>query len=70
MIRVGVLGSRGRMGREVRQAVADGRVGPGERAVLFNCATGLKYPMPEAGIRLKLGEPVDWRQMQQAAAAS
>ena len=50
-----------------RQAVADGRVAPGERAVLFNCATGLKYPMPEAGIRLKLGEPVDWRQMQQAA---
>src|SRR4249920_2380200 len=50
-----------------RQAVADGRVGPGERAVLFNCATGLKYPMPEAGIRLKLGEPVDWRQMRQAA---
>ena len=34
-----------------RQAVADGRVAPGERAVLFNCATGLKYPMPEAGIR-------------------
>jgi threonine synthase len=50
-----------------RQAVADGRVGAGERAVLFNCATGLKYPMPEAGIRLKLGEPVDWRRMQQAA---
>jgi threonine synthase len=53
-----------------RQALSDGRVGPGERAVLFNCATGLKYPMPEAGIRLKLGEPVDWRLMQQAAAAS
>ncbi len=50
-----------------RQAVADGRVGAGERAVLFNCATGLKYPMPEAGIRLKLGEPVDWHRMQQAA---
>jgi threonine synthase len=50
-----------------RQAIADGRVAPGERAVLFNCATGLKYPMPEAGTRLKLGEPVDWRQMQQAA---
>jgi threonine synthase len=50
-----------------KTAVADGRVAPGERAVLFNCATGLKYPMPEAGTRLKLGEPVDWRQMQQAA---
>jgi threonine synthase len=50
-----------------RQAVADGRVRPGERAVLFNCATGLKYPMPEAGTRLKLGEAVDWRRMQQGA---
>jgi threonine synthase len=44
-----------------KQALADGRVGPGERAVLFNCATGLKYPMPGAGTPLKLGEPVDWR---------
>ena len=44
-----------------KRALADGRVGPGERAVLFNCATGLKYPMPEAGTPLKLGEPVDWR---------
>jgi hypothetical protein len=29
--------------------------------VLFNCATGLKYPMPEAGTPLKLGQPVNWR---------
>ena len=43
------------------QAIAEGRVGSGERAVLFNCATGLKYPMPEAGTPLKLGQPVDWR---------
>jgi threonine synthase len=50
------------------QAVADGRVRPGERAVLFNCATGLKYPMPEAGTRLKLGSPIDWHQMQSAGA--
>jgi threonine synthase len=44
-------------------AVADGRVGAGERAVLFNCATGLKYPMPEAGTPLKLGQPVDWQKL-------
>src|SRR5436190_23528449 len=44
-----------------KQAIAQGRVGPGERVVLFNCATGLKYPMPEAGTPLKLGQPVDWR---------
>jgi len=49
-----------------KQAVADGRVGPGERAVLFNCATGLKYPMPEAGTPLKLGEPVDWQKLAMA----
>jgi threonine synthase len=52
-----------------RQALADGRVRPGERAVLFNCATGLKYPMPEAGTRLKLGGPIDWQQLQKPAAS-
>jgi threonine synthase len=46
-----------------KEALADGRVQPHERAVLFNCATGLKYPMPEAGTRLKLGEPFDWRRI-------
>ncbi|MBV9584345.1 MAG: threonine synthase [Alphaproteobacteria bacterium] len=46
-----------------KQALADGRVKPGERAVLFNCATGLKYPMPEAGTPLKLGQPVDWSKL-------
>jgi len=30
-----------------KQARADGRVGAEERCVLFNCATGLKYPLPE-----------------------
>ncbi len=44
-------------------AVADGGVGAGERAVLFNCATGLKYPMPEAGTRLRLGSPIDWQKI-------
>ncbi|HTV90843.1 MAG TPA: threonine synthase [Stellaceae bacterium] len=46
-----------------KHAVADRRVGPGERVVLFNCASGLKYPMPEAGIQLRLGDPVDWRRI-------
>src|SRR6185437_3579019 len=41
-----------------KAAVTDGRVGPGERAVLFNCASGLKYPMPEAGTRLKLADKI------------
>ena len=43
-----------------KAALADGRVRAGERAVLFNCATGLKYPMPAAGTRLKLGDRIDW----------
>jgi threonine synthase len=42
------------------KALAEGRIHPTDRAVLFNCASGLKYPMPEAGVSLKLGEPVDW----------
>ena len=46
-----------------KQALADGRVAAGERAVLFNCATGLKYPMPEAGMPLKLGSKIDWRRL-------
>src|SRR5690606_7751115 len=30
------------------RAVADGLLEPDARVVLFNCATGLKYPMPPA----------------------
>jgi threonine synthase len=29
-----------------RNALADGLIGPGERAILFNCASGLKYELP------------------------
>ena len=46
-----------------RQALADGRVAPTDRVVLFNCASGLKYPMPEAGTHLKLGNSVDWQRL-------
>jgi threonine synthase len=48
-----------------KQALAEGRVRPGERVVLFNCASGLKYPMPEAGTPLKLGGPIDWQKLTQ-----
>ncbi len=34
-----------------------GQVSQDERAVLFNCATGLKYPMPTAGEALDLANP-------------
>jgi threonine synthase len=46
-----------------KQAVAAGTVRPDERVVLFNCATGLKYPMPDAGTPLKLGSPIDWAEL-------
>ena len=46
-----------------KQALADGRIRPDQRVVLFNCASGLKYPMPEAGSRLKLGESVNWQKL-------
>jgi threonine synthase len=31
-----------------QSALTDGRIGPSERAVLFNCASGLKYELPSA----------------------
>ena len=46
-----------------KQALADGGIGTDDRVVLFNCASGLKYPMPEAGKRLKLGSAVDWQRL-------
>jgi threonine synthase len=46
-----------------KQALADGRIRPDDRVVLFNCASGLKYPMPKAGTPFKLGSAVDWRQL-------
>ena len=43
-----------------RAALADGRVRPDERAVLFNCATGLKYPMPVVTRRLDHTAAIDY----------
>jgi threonine synthase len=37
-----------------RKAVAQGLVGRQERAVLFNCANGNKYPLPDRSKRLEL----------------
>jgi threonine synthase len=43
-----------------RQARSDGRVRRDERAVLFNCATGLKYPMPPVHTALDRNKPIDF----------
>lgn len=43
-----------------RAALSGGLVGREERALLFNCATGLKYPMPKAGRPVDCHRPVDY----------
>ncbi len=43
-----------------KQALAAGRVGPQDRCVLYNCATGLKYPLPEVTSRLDRHKPIDY----------
>lgn len=45
-----------------KQALADGRASKDERVVLFNCATGLKYPMPRAGTPLDRNVAIDYSQ--------
>src|SRR5882672_2205027 len=44
----------------LKQALADGRIHRDERAVLFNCATGLKYPLPPARRTLDRHKPIDF----------
>jgi len=41
------------------QEIKSGRIGTDESAVLFNCATGLKYPMPEVTGRIDCNKPLD-----------
>jgi threonine synthase len=43
-----------------RAALAGGEVGRDEQVLLFNCATGLKYPMPPAGRPIDCHHPVDY----------
>jgi threonine synthase len=43
-----------------RQSLADGRVRRDERVVLFNCATGLKYPLPPVARTLDRLKPIDF----------
>jgi threonine synthase len=43
-----------------KQALADGRIRRDERAVLFNCATGLKYPLPPIHRALDRHKPIDF----------
>jgi threonine synthase len=42
-----------------REALRLGLIDEEESAVLFNCATGLKYPMPDASKTLDRHQPID-----------
>src|SRR5438067_1117856 len=44
----------------LKVALADGRIHRNEQVVLFNCATGLKYPMPTTHRRLDRSQPIDF----------
>jgi threonine synthase len=44
----------------LKQALADGRIKASERVMLFNCATGLKYPLPPVRRTLDRLKPIDF----------
>jgi threonine synthase len=44
----------------LKQGVADGRIRRDARAVLFNCATGLKYPLPPSERTLDRSRPINF----------
>jgi len=43
-----------------KDALADGRVSRNDRVMLFNCATGLKYPLPPVTRTLDRTKPIDF----------
>jgi threonine synthase len=43
-----------------KQGIADGRIRKDERALLLNCATGLKYPLPPIRRTLDRHKPIDF----------
>jgi threonine synthase len=43
-----------------RKALATGLIGKDDEVVLFNCATGLKYPMPKMTRALDRHQPIDF----------
>src|SRR5262252_818954 len=45
-----------------QQSLAEGRVAKTDRVMLFNCATGLKYPLPPVTRTLDRHKPIDFSQ--------
>ena len=46
-----------------KKEIASGRISSDESVVLFNCATGLKYPMPPADDCLDCTQPIDYEKL-------
>jgi threonine synthase len=46
-----------------KQELARGRISPDDNVVLFNCASGLKYPLPAVDRRLDCTRPIDYSQL-------
>ena len=44
----------------LKQELRSGRIRPDEQVLLFNCATGLKYPMPSRHHTIDLQQPLDF----------
>lgn len=49
-----------------KKALGRGLINASDRAVLFNCATGLKYPLPTVERRLDRTKPIDYSLMRRA----
>ncbi len=45
------------------ESLSSGLISASEQAVLFNCATGLKYPLPPATRTLDISAPIDWNSL-------
>jgi threonine synthase len=43
-----------------KRSLAEGQIGKNDRVMLFNCATGLKYPLPRAEQSLDRHQPIDY----------
>src|SRR6266566_9434523 len=46
-----------------KQSLDDGRVTKNDRVMLFNCATGLKYPLPPVTRTLDRHQPIDYAKL-------
>ncbi len=46
-----------------KQSLKDGRISASDRVVLYNCATGLKYPMPKIDRALDKNQPINYQEL-------